>query len=134
VCIPAEAAVALELPPTLSGNPAPIRAALATAALSASAAGITAHRCDVSPAGDGFSLTTEIASQSRLPTPQMVVYETGSEEIWISPKRWTMADQATTIEAGLAYYGTGAFAFDRSSVRITLLGDGRAIELRGCPS
>lgn len=134
VCIPSEADVALTLPPGAGSDNAEIKAALARRTQPALAAGVIGHNCHIRPEGDSYALTAALTSRHRLPAPEMVVFEAGSEEIWISPKRWAVADDGLRIDAELSYYGSGSFAFDRSLVRITLIGQGGAVELTGCPA
>jgi len=134
VCIPAEAAVSLTVPPGATGEVPALQASLATSTRSGAAMGVRDHSCQITPEDGAFALTASLSTDRRLPTPEMVVFEAGSDEIWISPENWSVKDNRVTIDARLSYYGSGSFALDRSAMTITLLGGGTAIELRGCPA
>ncbi|NNU79684.1 hypothetical protein HMH01_04440 [Halovulum dunhuangense] len=134
VCIPAETVEALDIQPGEQQGAGAIRAALGTTALGAAEAGITGHRCTIHPAGDDFALTAAMDWPGRSWTPEMVVIESGSEDVWIDPEQVSGAADTLEVAAGLAYFGEGPFALDRGALRMTLFGPGRAVELAGCPT
>jgi DsbC/DsbD-like thiol-disulfide interchange protein len=132
ICMPAEARLRSPLPPEQRGEVSAVSAALKTGSLRGASAGID-HACRIRPEGDQFHLTANVVFPGTAKMPKMVIFETGMDVVWITPRRVETAGHAMTIEADLAYYGQGAFAFDRSRVTINLLGGARAIELSGCP-
>lgn len=134
VCIPAQAAISLDLP--TGGAPPlaiPVRDALARRPLTAAEAGITGQSCAIRPADDGFDLTTRLLAGGPLGT-EFAVIESGAEDIWITPRRLEPEPDGLTIRSELAHYGKGAFALDRSRVRLTLFTGGGTIDLQGCPA
>ena len=132
ICVP----VALELTADLSGAGAPdptIRAALAAQPRGAAAAGLTAARCDVVPIADGLRLTAsfDLPAQGG---DETTVFELPDPTIWISEAKTRRAGAKLTATADFVPDSGQPFALDRSTLRITVLGQGRAVELDGCPA
>lgn len=129
VCIPAEAQVSLSLPGE-GGAAESIRASFDSRTVHGSDAGLSAQTCTVSE--DGTALTVSARMAAPLEHPDMVVFETGSELLWINPVDTFMSDGVLSILSDVMWYGEGTPEFSPRDVRITLLGSGRAIELPGC--
>lgn len=132
VCMPALANADLDIPTDMSGGDSAIRAAWATRPIDAGDAGYTGANCAIRPDGDGYSLTARLAHSGTPATPRMVVFETAAEDVWITPETARSKPGALQIDARIDYFGTGAFALDRSALRMTLIGDGRPVVMTGC--
>jgi DsbC/DsbD-like thiol-disulfide interchange protein len=132
ICLPASLDLATDL--IAPGAPdASITAALSQRATSADKAGVTDVACLVDPIADGLRLTARV----RLPDPghpETVAFETADRNVWV-------AEAVTEREGGEIVTTTelvppdGApFALDRSSITLTILAAGGAVEVRGCPA
>jgi DsbC/DsbD-like thiol-disulfide interchange protein len=132
ICMPAE----LTLDADLSGPGArdgAIAAALAEAPLTGSEAGVTGVSCTVEPIDDGLRVT------ARLDLPpqgadETVVFETGEPDVWVSGATADREGPVLTAVADLVPPAGKPFALDRSDLVVTVLAQGRAVEIRGCPA
>lgn len=134
VCMPAQANADLDIPVDLSGGDDAIRAAWSTRSVAAGEAGFTGASCAIRPDGDGYALSARLGHSGTPSTPRMVVFETAAEDVWITPETASSSPGALQIDANIDYYGSGAFALDRSALRLTLIGDGRPVVVTGCPA
>lgn len=132
ICMPA----ALDLSADLTGPGAPdalIEAALRSGPITGAAAGLTALSCQVDPISDGLRLTASLD----LPPQggrEKVVFEAGPGEIWVSESQTDRAGGVLTARADLVPPNGQPFALDRSGVTVTVLAEGRSVELHGCPA
>lgn len=130
VCIPMNLSVSALLPETTSSD-AEITAALGDRPVSAAEAGVSNVRCSVRPISDGLTVTAEVAMPS-LGADEIAVLELPDRSIWISEA--DMERDGGTLHAVVDMVppdGT-PFALDRSDVRITVIGGGTAVDIRGC--
>ena len=130
VCLPYSTDLWTELLPTGTADPA-IRAAQASQAVSAKSAGVGGATCSAEPIADGLRVTTKIdvgASGGR----EHVVMELPDKSIWISDA--TVARDGGTLMAMAEMVPPSAkpFALDRSSLRLTVISAGQAIDIQGC--
>lgn len=132
ICIPAEITVEGTLPAT-GGTPDPaIAAALAARPLDAADADVGAVTCTVTPTERGVTLSAAVVLP-RADARTAAVIEPGDPEIWASePDLAHPAPDRVVATSDLEHVDGGAFALDRSAVRITLLGAGTAVDIRGC--
>ena len=132
ICLPANLALGADLLPP--GAPdGDIRQALTRQATAAADAGVTQVSCAVDPIADGLRLTARL----RMPdpgTPEVVAFETADPGVWV-------AESVTQREGGdlvtmteLVPPDGAPFMLDRSGVVITILSQGQAVEVRGCPA
>jgi len=128
ICLPVDIAFAA----TLSAGPgAPdpaIRAALDTVPRVAPA-GVA--RCTTRPIADGLhlSLTLKVPEQGG---QERVFVETGEPGTWVAPTTVTRHGAQMTAVTELVPPAARPFALDRGALRITVLGESRAIEMTGC--
>ena len=132
ICVPAHLDLTATLPAT--GAPVPaIRAALASGPVRARDAGLTTINCAVTPISDGLTMTTEI-TMPRLGRAETVVIEPADGAIWVSQSA-TRRDGATlTAMTDLVPPDGAPFALDRSTLRVTVVGDQGSVEVTGCPA
>jgi DsbC/DsbD-like thiol-disulfide interchange protein len=126
VCLPARLKVSGVLPPSDRPDPA-IEAALTDRPRVIS----SAATCLLRPASDGLTLTGEIAMPP-LGEREAVVFELPDPLIWVTDARVTRRGDGLTAISDLMVAGGGPVGVDRSRIRITVLADGRAVELAGC--
>jgi len=132
ICVPVTLRLEGALPAPGAADPA-IRAALANRPVPAREAGLTRAGCSVAPAEDGVRLTARL-DLPRMGTQEVAVFELSDEEIWISEVASHREGGTLVAAADLVPIMGGPVALDRSDLRITVLGDGRAVELQGCPA
>lgn len=132
ICMPAELTLEAELSGPGARDSA-IAAALAEAPLTGSEAGVTGVSCAVEPIDDGLRVT------ARLDLPpqggdETVVFETGEPEIWVSDATADREGPALKAVADLVPPAGKPFALNPSDLVVTVLAQGRAVEIRGCPA
>ena len=132
VCVPVTVEVAAALPVAAGGDPR-IDAALADRPAPAGAAGLRSAQCAVAPLEDGLRLTATLEMPS-LGAGELAVIELHDESVWVSEAVSRRAGDRLTAEADLVAMDGGAVALDRAALRITVLAEGRAVELVGCPA
>lgn len=108
-----------------------IRAALSDQPKSAATAGAGKVTCALEPISDGLRLTASIplASQGG---DEVVILEPGRQDVWVSEALTDRKGGTLTATADLVPPESQPFAFQRSSLRITVLGAKGAVELTGC--
>jgi DsbC/DsbD-like thiol-disulfide interchange protein len=130
VCVPVTLQLQAILRPD-GGDDRAIRAALADQPRPAAALGLHAASCAIEPISDGMRVTADLGLPSLGPA-EVVVFELPDSTIWISESR-SERQGARLVAASDMVPPTGAlFALDRSDLRITVLGQGKAAEMWGC--
>jgi DsbC/DsbD-like thiol-disulfide interchange protein len=132
ICMPA----AVDLAVDLAGPGAPdaaIAAALEAGPVTAETAGLAAITCQLTPIADGLRIaaTLTLPSQGR---DEAVVFETAAPGIWVSEAQTSRDGLALTAEADLVPAAGAPFALDRAGVVVTVLSEGRSVEIHGCPA
>ncbi len=87
--------------------------------------------CRVTPTADGLQLNA-ILTLPYTGIEEALVIEAGDPHIWVSEPMITRRGDTVTASAEMVRGAGGAFAFDRSAVRFTVLGQDRALEVQGC--
>lgn len=87
--------------------------------------------CRVEPIADGLRVTATLAVP-RAGADEMVVFEPGEPDIWVSDAELTRQGGQLVAVADLVPPQGQPFALDRSALRLTVLGDDRVFELAGC--
>jgi DsbC/DsbD-like thiol-disulfide interchange protein len=132
ICLPAMLQVDTVL--TVAGVNSPaIKAALRAQPQAAGAAGLGGISCAVDPTADGLRLTATIDLPAQ-GGDETVVFESGIAEVWASEAISRRAGRVLTASADLVAPSGAPFALDRSRVVLTVIGDGQAVEIRGCPA
>lgn len=132
ICMPA----ALQMQAELSGAGQPdaaIRAALQAEPRSGKEAGLKTISCAVEPIADGLRLTAKLD----LPAPgpeEIVVFETADASVWVAEAQTTRHGGTLTSVTDLVANNGAPFALDRSAVKVTVLGQGKSVEISGCPA
>jgi DsbC/DsbD-like thiol-disulfide interchange protein len=132
ICMPA----ALRLTGVLASASRPdplIEAALGDRPMTAGEAGLQGIGCDVAPIDDGLHLTARIG----LPVqgdPETVVFETADRSVWVAQASSNRQGKVLTAATDLVPSQGAPFALDRSGVTVTVLAQGRSVEIKGCPA
>ncbi len=130
ICIPVTLSFDSLLPAQGSSDPA-ITAALEQQPITASAAGVGAVTCQITPISDGLQLTADIAMAAR-GSSEHVVIETRDPRVWVSEAEVTRSGGILSATVDMVHPSGAPFAVDRSGMRFTVLGGGPAIDIQGC--
>ena len=133
VCVPVTVSVAQALPNSKGKRDPSIVAALASRPHSASEAGVSGISCRLSPIEDGLKLSAIIAVPSQ-GAREVTIFEAGDPNIWVAPSTSQRTGGKIVAETTMHHASGKSFALQRSDVRITVLGQGRAVEIQGCPA
>ncbi|NAZ37996.1 protein-disulfide reductase DsbD domain-containing protein [Rubellimicrobium sp. CFH 75288] len=129
VCVPLRLPFAADLPEGGTRDPR-IAAALVDRPLTPEEAGAEAT-CAVVPEGAGLGLTLHVAMPPLGPE-EAVVIEAADPALWISEPVARREGAVLVARAEALATDGGAAALDRSGLRITVLGGGKAVDIRGC--
>ncbi len=132
ICMPANVTLSATLIGSGGGDDA-IRTALKSVPLTAQQAGLKAISCKVEPIDDGLRLTASIALAPRGKN-ETVAFETGDASVWVGEAQTSRKGNTLTSVTDLVANNGAPFALDRSGVTVTVLGEGRAVEIAGCPA
>ncbi|MFN3938156.1 MAG: protein-disulfide reductase DsbD domain-containing protein [Gemmobacter sp.] len=133
VCVPARLSLDADLLPVLRYADPAIKSALASRPKRAAEAGVRSHGCRIDPTSDGLSVTAEI-DMPRIGPRETVVIETADPSVWVSEAQATRSGGRLVARAEMVAATRAPFALDRSGLTITVLGEGSAVELSGCPA
>lgn len=131
ICIPVTYSFDTLLP-AIGQSDQTIKSALADDPLTHSEANVGDVTCQIAPISDGLRMTAtiEVAQEN---ASEHVVVEPSDPRIWVSQADVTRTGDTLSATVDMVHPSGTAFAFDRSGVRITVLGnDGYAVDLHGC--
>lgn len=132
ICMPATLTLQASLSGAGQDNPL-IADALANGPLSGAQAGLKAIDCDIQPIDDGLHIAARI-SLPQQGDPETVVFETADKTVWVD-QATSQRDGAVLVAATDLVATQGEpFALDRSGVTVTVIGQGRSVEIKGCPA
>lgn len=130
ICMPMAVNVAADLGPGGQSD-ARIRAALADRPFNESEAGLSAARCRVEPIKDGLRITATL-NLPALGPGEVAVFEHPDQRIWVSEAETRRSGGTLTAVTEMVPPSGRPFSLDRSSLRITVLGNGQAVDIHGC--
>jgi len=135
ICVPTTREVSAMLGARAGTGPEAeaIRAALANQPRQADEAGVADIACRLRPAGEALEFEAEMALPQNGISPEYVAVEAPVEDLWIPPAAIARDGRRMTASTRMEYFGTGPLALDRSRLRLTLIGQGQAVEINGCP-
>ncbi len=132
ICVPRRVEVTASLPADATRRDPVIAGALADMPFSRTEAAVRSVRCTVGADARGMTLRTEIDLPIGASGEETVI-ETANPAIWVAePRTYRAANGHLVSETRLAHMEGKAFALDRSGVRITVLGKGHAVDIKGC--
>jgi len=127
ICVPLQVMIDETLPPDSTASSQAIKAALATVPRKAAQ---DVH-CDTELGSRGVLLTVT----ARLPDlggAEDAAVETGDPLVWATDPEVSRRGQTLTLKTELIHALSGAFALNRSALRLTLIGSQNAVEIQGC--
>lgn len=130
ICVPVSLSFDATLPMTTKRD-TNIVASLLDRPQTAQEAGVSHVTCAITPISDGLTVTTTIT----LPPaggPEVVIMEPNDPQIWVSESVTHRQGNTLTATSDMLRSDGAAFALDRSSMRITVLGQHHAVDIRGC--
>lgn len=130
VCIPAELSFGATLDPKAPRHPS-IAAALAAQPFSEREAGVGSVVCSVSPTEDGLRVTARISLPSTGGS-EFAVFEPDNPAIWSSEAILSRQGNTLTATSELIHVDGEPYLLDRSALRITVIGQRHAVDIRGC--
>jgi DsbC/DsbD-like thiol-disulfide interchange protein len=130
ICIPVTLPFSAILPVN-GARDAAINAALGDQPMTQTAAKVGAVTCNIDPIADGLRMTTTI-DVAATGTSEHVVIEASDPRVWVSEARTQRDGNMLSATVDMVHPSGQPFAFDRSAVRITVLGSDQAIDIRGC--
>lgn len=130
ICIPKTLSFSADLPADGRRDGA-IVAALLNQPITGAEAGMAAARCAIAPSDHGVQVTATMPMPSTGPV-EAVVIEAGNPEVWVSQSDLTYQGSALSATVDMIHVTASSFALDRSALRITVFGDGYAVDLQGC--
>ena len=133
VCVPVTLSIAADLPAAVTAGDSRIEAALAQRPRAAADAGLTRAACALAPTETGLRLTATL-DMPALGGRETAVVEVADAGVWISEASTGREGGRLTTRVDLVALDGGPLALERSDLRITVLGDGRAVEMWGCPA
>ncbi len=130
VCIPIQVKLSADLGASATPDPR-ISSAIKDRPSTAHEAGLRKISCGVEPIRDGLRLTAQIDMPS-LGEGEMAVFELSDQSIWIAEASAIRTGRTLTATTEMVPPSAKPFLLDRSDVRITVLGAGRAVDIWGC--
>lgn len=130
VCIPVTVNFDTLLPAIGASDPV-ITDALAQQPISANAAGVGTVSCTVDPIADGLQVTASITMPPH-GTNEHVVIEAADPRVWVSEADVSRSGNTLRATVDMVHPTGAPFALDRSGMRLTVLGEGRAVDIQGC--
>ncbi|MCR8724930.1 protein-disulfide reductase DsbD domain-containing protein [Frigidibacter sp. ROC022] len=130
ICVPVQVRISADIPAQGTHDPR-IAAALADRAQTAAEAGLKGASCAVEPISDGLRLTARITLPKQGGS-EVVVVETPTPGVWVSDAASLRKGGVLQAVADLVPPEAQPFALDRSSLRFTVIGAGRAVDIQGC--
>lgn len=130
VCVPATLTFDTELPQAGSRD-ARILAALVDVPFTSEEIGVSEVACFTGPVQYGLGLRAEI-TMPQLPGQEHVAFEASDPEIWFAEARTWWEGGRLIAETEMAHATERAITVDGSDLRLTVIGSGQAVDIRGC--
>lgn len=131
VCIPVTLKLSERLATSGATDVQAITQALNDRPMTQREAGVGAVTCRTDPIDDGLRLTISVTVPPLAPKEDVVV-ELKDRSVWVSEPRTTRRGGILEAVAEMVPPDAAPFAMSREDVRVTILGAGRAIDIRGC--
>ncbi len=130
ICIPVQVSISATLP-AHGGSDASIAGALRDRPISETEARVEAVTCTVAPSRDGISLTMTV-TMPPISGREAAAIETSDPSVWVAEPDLQRIGNQLTATTDLVRNDAQPFALDRSGIRMTIFGDGQAVDIKGC--
>lgn len=131
VCVPVTLRIDAELPPVAAEMHPRISAALSDRPLTADEAGVATVACRIEPIEDGMRVAYSVAMPPMGGTEEAVV-EFADPTVWVAEASADRDGGELTVIADLVPSHAAPFALSRENLRLTVFGNGGAVDIRGC--
>lgn len=132
ICVPASLQLSGDL--MVPGAPdTKIRSALDQRPDTSAEAGLKSIVCTLDPTSDGLRVTA-VMNLPDTGGQETVIFESGQPGVWVSPSATARQGRTLTATADLVAPSGAPFALPRGGITVTVLGQQRAVEIKGCPS
>lgn len=131
ICIPQTLNISATLPATHKKPDPRIAASLMDVPFSGKEAGVKNVTCSISPSKDGIHLTTSF-TLPRVGKREAVAIETANPLLWVAEPDIARKGNQVTARTEIQHVEGAAFMINRSGIRITVLGETKAVDIRGC--
>lgn len=133
ICTQSDERVAAEIAPGApEAGRAVIEAALAERARTPDEAGVARVTCRLVPKGKGYSVSAEITFAAPQAPGQLTVLESGRPDVWIGDAASRIEGRTLSAVAPVQAPAGAGPMLERGAMRVTVLDDRRAIDIRGC--
>ncbi|MEX0970089.1 MAG: protein-disulfide reductase DsbD domain-containing protein [Paracoccaceae bacterium] len=132
ICIPASLSLLATLDPAQTEGRSTIEAALRDVPQDGAGGQLAAYGCAIRPAPNGYDVATRL--ELRQPdSDALVVIEYDNPRSWVELA--TQSSEGAVLSAqGRIRFAGGSGMVERDRLRVTVLANGGAFEMRGCPS
>jgi len=134
VCVPVRTTISTELPPEAEEDKFLIELALSERAISGTSAGLKSVHCRTSPIENGYRLRAELALPPQAGGPEIVVFESAANEVWIAPSKSSRDGNWLVAETEMLSYSGEPFDVDPADLRVSVIGNEYVVDIHGCPS
>ena len=131
ICVPVELYFDALLPGVETAPTAVVSRAMKNRPMTANEAGVGNVSCDIEPIKDGMRITA-IMAVPRMSDKDVAVIELPDRSIWVSEATMTRRGDTLVASADMVPPNAQPFILSRQDVRITVLGGGQAVDIRGC--
>ncbi|MEP5153544.1 protein-disulfide reductase DsbD domain-containing protein [Planktotalea sp.] len=131
ICIPQTLNVTATLPASASKRDPRIASALADRPYSGKQAGAQNVTCKIEPTSDGIKLATSFTLPP-VGNSEAVVIETANPLLWVAEPSAKRSGNTMHASTEIQHVEAAPFVINRSKIRITVLGETRAVEIEGC--
>jgi len=131
ICVPVELNFAALLPENSSAPTREVTRAMADRPMTATEAGVGDVNCEIVPIKDGMRITAVMATPP-MGDKDITVFEIPDRSIWVSEATTTRSGNTLVASADMVPPNAQPFILSRKDVRITVIGGGQAIDIRGC--
>ncbi|MBT8456296.1 MAG: hypothetical protein HKO95_15700 [Rhodobacteraceae bacterium] len=133
VCVPMTLNIAASLPAsTGQGGNDTIRRALADRPLTQTEAGVSNVVCRIEPISDGLRVAIDVEMPA-MGNGEEAVVEFADRSVWVAEPQAERTGGTLTVITEMVPQEAAPFAMARSDVRVTVFGNGAAVDIQGCP-
>ena len=133
ICVPVEMDFSAELPSNVTRPDPRVAAAVAARPYTAKEAGVRHVTCSMSMVEGGLGLRAELDMPAS-GGEEVAMIEVADPAIWVAEPESRRQGNTLVAETKLMHMEGRSFALDRSSIRITVIGSNRTVDIKGCPA
>ncbi len=133
ICMPATIRVTGEVSGA-GASDLQITGALAARPMTPGEAGVAAAHCSAAPIKDGLQVTARLDMPRFAGGDEAVVFETNDRTVWVSEAAAERVGGALIAVSDMVGPTGAPFALERQGVTVTVIAQGRSVEIKGCPA